>query len=453
MVENHWSSRSTFLMATIGIAVGLGNIWRFPYVAGTSGGGAFVLIYIATVLVFAVPALVAELMIGRRGQHNPFDTIKAVSRMEGRKPGMWNLIGVISMVVPFVALAYYSVIAGWTLDYFLKSISGVFSQIDSGQSEQIFNGLLSSTSKVLLWHALFIALTAFIVSRGLKAGLEKSIKFLMPGLFLILLIMVISAALLGEFKMGFNFMFKADFSKLTGETVLMAMGQAFFSLGIGAGSVMAYGAYMTRDISIPRTSVIIAGADTLVAILAGLVIFPFVFAFGLAPDSGPGLIFITLPIAFGQIPLGAVLGALFFLLLAAASLTTTLSMLECLTRLVEERTGWKRSRIVLLVAGSSWLVGLLAVLSFNVWSDVFPLNWIDFFTGKTFFDLMDYSVSNLLIPFNGLLIVLFAGWAVSKKTSHEEFGDETGWLYLAWRFVVRFVAPIGIALVLIAGLA
>jgi len=211
MVDNHWSSRTTFLMASIGVAVGLGNIWRFPYVVGTSGGGVFVLIYVATILVFAVPVLIAELMIGRRGQHNPVDAIKTVCQQEGRRPGLWNSIGFFSMAVPFIALAYYSVVAGWTLDYFIKSLSGAFSNVDSQQSAQIFDSLLASEPMVLLWHALIIAITAVIISRGLKAGLEKSIKILMPGLTLILIILVISAAILGDFRMGMEFLFRPDF--------------------------------------------------------------------------------------------------------------------------------------------------------------------------------------------------------------------------------------------------
>ena len=452
MIDNHWSSRTTFLMASIGVAVGLGNIWRFPYVVGTSGGGVFVLIYVATILVFAVPVLIAELMIGRRGQHNPVDAIKTVCQQEGRRPGLWNSIGFFSMAVPFISLAYYSVVAGWTLDYFIKSLSGAFSNVDSQQSAQIFDSLLASEPMVLLWHALIIAITAVIISRGLKAGLEKSIKILMPGLTLILIILVISAAILGDFRMGMEFLFRPDFSKLSAETVLMAMGQGFFSLGIGAGSIMAYGAYMKQDISIPRMSLIIASADTLVALMAGLIIFPFVFAFGLEPDSGPGLIFVTLPIAFGKIPLGSVLAAMFFLLLAAASLTTMLSMLECMTRLFEERFAWRRRTIVTLIAGASWCLGVLAVLSFNVLSDVFPLEMFTFFEGKTFFDLMDYSVANILIPFNGLLIVVFAGWAVSKKTTLMEFGDLSQSWYQVWRFIVRYVAPIGISTIFVLGL-
>ena len=453
MVDNHWSSRTTFLMASIGVAVGLGNIWRFPYVVGTSGGGVFVLIYVATILVFAVPVLITELMIGRRGQHNPVDAIKTVCQQEGRRPGLWNSIGFFSMAVPFIALAYYSVVAGWTLDYFIKSLSGAFSNVDSQQSSQIFDSLLASEPMVLLWHALIIAITAVIISRGLKAGLEKSIKILMPGLTLILIILVISAAILGDFRMGMEFLFRPDFSKLSAETVLMAMGQGFFSLGIGAGSIMANGAYMKQDISIPRMSLIIASADTLVALMAGLIIFPFVFAFGLEPDSGPGLIFVTLPIAFGKIPLGSVLAAMFFLLLAAASLTTMLSMLECMTRLFEERFAWRRRTIVTLIAGASWCLGVLAVLSFNVLSDVFPLEMFTFFEGKTFFDLMDYSVANILIPFNGLLIVVFAGWAVSKKTTLMEFGDLSQSWYQVWRFIVRYVAPIGISTIFVLGLS
>ena len=440
----HWNSQTSFLLATIGVAVGLGNIWRFPYIAGTHGGGAFILVYIASVLSFALPVLIAELIIGRKGQQNPVDSIKTICKQENRHQASWQLIGIFSILVPFLAFSYYSVIAGWTLDYFLKSLTGIFNQISRQESEQVFAGLLGSVPALLVSQAVFIALTAVIISKGLKEGLEKSVKVLMPGLFIILLLLVVCAAIIGDFQQGVEFLFKADFSQLSAKSVLVAMGQAFFSLGVGAGSVMAYGAYMQPTISIPRMSVIIAGVDTLVALLAGLAIFPFVFAFGLAPDSGPGLIFITLPIAFGNLPLGTILAALFFLLLAAAALTTMLSMLECITRLFEDRYQWSRRLIVCGVAFLSWLVGLLAVLSFNVLSDVFPLHMISHLKGKTFFDLMDNLVANILIPVNGLLIVIFAAWVMSKSSTLSEFGNSRPAVFSTWRFMTAYVVPIGI---------
>jgi len=446
-----WSSKTSFLMATIGIAVGLGNIWRFPYVVGTNGGGAFVLVYILTLLCFAAPIMIAELILGRQGKKDPLGTMKNLVKQNGANKA-WHAIGWLSLLIPFVALSYYSVVAGWTVDYTVQSMMGTFNNIDSDGSTSYFQSLAGSASKSIFLLLAFIAFSAFIISRGLKDGLEKSVKFLMPLLFVILIFLVIYAAIAGDFARGFNYLFSPDLSKITADVVLAAMGQAFFSLGVGAGSVMAYGGYLSKDISIPRSVLVVAFADTSVALLAGLAIFPFVFAFGLEPSSGPGLIFETLPIAFGQVVGGQWISLLFFLLLAGAALTTALSMLECIVRYLSDKYQLSRVKSTVIAASGSAILGLGAAMSFNVLSNFTPLGFINSLASKTIFDLMDYSVANVMIPLNALLIVLFCAWIMKTNIVEQEFSNSRSSFYMPWLIIIKFVAPVGILAVLLMGL-
>ncbi|KGJ99158.1 sodium-dependent transporter [Thalassotalea sp. ND16A] len=446
-----WSSKSSFLLATIGIAVGLGNIWRFPYVVGTNGGAAFVLVYVLILLCFAAPIMIAELMIGRQGQKDPFSTIKFLSEQNSAHKG-WQLIGWLSLLIPFIALSYYSVVAGWTVDYTMQSLVNKFDGIDGAASKSYFQSLAGSPVKSISLFLAFIALTMFIISKSLKDGLEKSVKLLMPMLFLILVFLVIYAAIAGDFARGFSYLFSPDLSKINADVVLAAMGQAFFSLGVGAGSVMAYGGYLSKDISIPKSVLTVAFADTLVALLAGMAIFPFVFAFDLTPSSGPGLIFETLPVAFGQLPGGQWVGLLFFFLLAGAALTTALSMLECLVRFLSDKYQFTRTKATLLAGSASAVLGLGAAMSFNLLSDFKPLSFIDAFSGKTLFDLMDYSVANIMIPINALLIVIFAGWVLKKQVVKSEFSTEHSSWFAPWLCLIRYIAPVGVIAVLVVGL-
>ena len=446
-----WSSNTSFLLATIGIAVGLGNIWRFPYVVGTNGGGAFVLVYILTLLAFAAPIMISELIIGREGRKDPFSTMEALTSRYDASKG-WKLIGWLSLAIPFVALSYYSVVAGWTVDYTVASAVNTFDGIDAQGSNDYFMNLAGSPLLTGALYLGFIAFSAFIISKSLKEGLEKSVKFLMPLLFIILLFLVAYAAYAGDFARGFSYLFSPDLSKITPDVVLAAMGQAFFSLGVGAGSVMAYGGYLSKDASIPRSVLVVAFADTSVALLAGLAIFPFVFAFGLEPGSGPGLIFETLPIAFGQVAGGQWIGMLFFFLLAGAALTTALSMLECLVRFLTDKYGFTRPKATAITASGSAVLGLGAALSFNVLGDFKPLSFIDTFSNKTIFDLMDYSVANIMIPLNALLIVLFCGWILPKARVQEQFSQQSTALFTPWLSLIKFIIPVGVIAVLISGL-
>ena len=307
--DQTWSSGFTFILAAVGAAVGLGNIWKFPYVVGNNGGGAFVLVYLACVIFIAVPILIGELWIGRRGHHSPPVAVAKVAA-DNNRSSLWGVIGWMGMVGGFLIATYYSVIAGWTLVYIIKA-GGSFGGAEASTVAAQFDALQAEPGTMILWHTIFMVIGLSIVARGLQGGIEKAVTFLMPALFVMLLVMIGYAAYAGDFQAGFDFLFNTDFSKITPPVILEAIGQAFFSIGVAMGLMLAYGAYVPRSVSLTKSAVIIAGADTLVAILAGFMIFPLVFANGLDPASGPSLIFRTLPTAFADMPGGAIFGAVF----------------------------------------------------------------------------------------------------------------------------------------------
>ena len=436
-------------MAAIGCSVGLGNIWRFPYSAGVNGGGAFVLVYLAAVLVLALPILMAELLIGRRGASSPPAAIEAVATESGRSSN-WRWMGILlGGIGAITVLAFYSVVGGWTLAYAVKMGAGQIQGISAANANIVFDDLTASPGSMLMWFTLFIGLTIYISTRGLHAGVERAVNLMMPTLFLMLVAMVIYAAIVGDFGAALQFMFKPDFEKLNAVIVLGAFGQAFFSVSVGITNLMAYGAYIERQTSLPQSATIIVGADTLVAVLAGLMIFPIIFGYGLEPGAGPGLVFITLPFAFGQISGGLIFGAVFFVLLFFAALTSSISMMEAPVSWLTDATGLSRRSAALVSGGISFVLGILAVLSFNVLSDVHPLGAIPIFSDKTFFDLFDYFVTNLLMPLGGILIAVFAGWIVKRRfTADELFGGQNILAYRVWLFLVRFLAPVVLAYVL-----
>jgi NSS family neurotransmitter:Na+ symporter len=441
-----WSSRFTFIMAAVGCAVGLGNIWRFPYSAGVNGGGAFVLVYLAAVILLALPLLMAELLVGRRGGASPPEAIAKVATESGRS-GNWRWMGILlGGIGAIMVLSFYSVVGGWTLAYSFKMIAGQLQGISAENAQMVFNELTSSPGTLLAWFTLFIGLTIFISARGLHAGIERAVSLMMPALFLMLVAMVIYAAVVGDFGAALQFMFRPDFEKLNATIVLGAFGQAFFSVSVGITNVMAYGAYLERQTSLPQSSAIIVGADTLVAIFAGLAIFPIIFSYGLEPGAGPGLVFITLPFAFGQIPGGVLFGSIFFVLLFFAALTSSIAMMEPPVSWLTDATRLSR-RAAALVSGSiSFVLGLLAALSFNLLGDFHPLGAIPIFADKTFFALFDYFVTNLLMPVGGILIAVFAGWVVKRNfTAEELFGGQEAVAYRVWLFLLRFVAPVVLA--------
>jgi len=444
-VHGQWSSRWAFFLAATGSAVGLGNIWKFPYITGENGGGAFVLVYLVCIIAIGLPVMMTEVMLGRRGRQNPVDTMKSLAT-EANTSSFWKYVGWSGVIAGFLILSYYSVIAGQAIAYVVRAFAGVFEGVTPDGAASLYGGLTGDPEKLLAWHTLFIVFTMFVVARGVKQGLEKAVRFLMPGLFAILMLLVGYSISLGEhFDLAVDFLFSADFSKLTAEGILTAMGHAFFTLSLGMGSIMIYGAYLPKDASIAGVSLSIAFADTLVAILAGLAIFPLVFAHQLTPGAGPGLIFQTLPIAFGHIPAGNILGGLFFLLLVFAAWSSAISLIEPAVTWLVEKKGQTRIKASVITGFATWLLGLLTVFSFNIGSD-----WRLF--ERTAFDLLDYLTSNIMLPLGGLLIAVFVGWVMKKDDVKDEMNMQSSILFSTWQFLLRYVTPIAVSVVFLNGL-
>jgi NSS family neurotransmitter:Na+ symporter len=384
--------------------------------------------------------------IGRRGGHSPAGSTRALAVAEGRSEN-WKLLGWLAIGVAFLALTFFSVIAGWVLAYLPHSLSGGFVGITAEESVQLFDDIQVSTLGMTFWHGVFMALTMWVVARGVLNGLEKTINIMMPTLFIILLILVLYAALAGDLSAALRFMFVPDFSRVNNDVVLLALGQAFFSLSVGGGGLMNYGSYLHKAASIPRNAFAIVGANVSVDMLAGLAIFPIVFAFAMEPASGPGLIFVTLPVALGQMPGGQIIGTLFLLLVLFAALSTSISMMESLVSRLVERPGATRKRMTLMAGGVAWFIGLGSVFSHNIWSDFTPLNFIPMFEGSTIFRIIDFFVVNNLILLSAFFIAIFVGWVMSKEATREELGMGDSFGYQTWLFIMRFLAPAAIFLV------
>ncbi len=446
-----WSSRTGFLLAAVGFAVGLGNIWRFPYVTGENGGSAFLIIYLVCALGIGLPLLISELTIGRRGRSSPSGSIRVVAAESGAS-ARWGAFGTLAVFCVFIILSYYTVLSGWTFDYFLRAARGTFEGVGAEESNAMFSGLMNNPGRLLFWNTVVHLIIIFIVRRGVQAGIESAVKILMPALFGALIVMVIYGALAGDMASTLKFMLEPDFSKVTVRTVMVAIGQAFFSIGIAMAALITFGSYLPKEISIPKSATIIILADTAVALLAGFAIFPLVFAFGLEPSAGAGLIFQTLPLAFGQMPGGQFFGAIFFILLIAAALSSCIGCAEAVVSWVNEKWGIKREKGVLLTAGAAWAVGILTIMSLGDWSDYYPLEFIPAFEGKTIFDALDFLAANILLLIGGLLISVFIGWFVPKHIKLDEIGVEEGLFFNFWRFMIRFVIPPVLVIVLVMGI-
>jgi len=436
--HGQWSTRLAFILAATGSAVGLGNIWKFPYIAGENGGGAFVLIYLLCILMIGLPIMMAEIMLGRRGRQSPINTMKELAQESAVSP-FWSWLGWLGVIAGFLILSYYSVIAGWAMAYVVRVASGVFEGVTPDGASNIFGELIADPEKLLAWHSLFMIMTMLVVARGVK-GLERTVKFLMPALLAILILLIGYSMEQGAFEQGVSFLFKADFSKVTSESVLTAMGHAFFTLSLGMGAIMVYGSYLPSKVSIGSTASLIALTDTVVALFAGLAIFPIVFANGLEPGSGPGLIFQTLPIAFGHMVYGSLFGTLFFILLVFAAWSSSISLIEPAVAWLVENKNMSRMRACIWAGLATWVVGIGTVLSFNLTADVTLL-------GKTFFDILDYLTANLMLPLGGLCIAIFAGWIMSKEASAEELSFTKPVLYKSWQFLIKFISPLAVIIV------
>lgn len=448
--REEWSSRWGFIVVATGAAAGLGNIWKFPYIVGENGGGAFMLVYLAAILLVALPILAAELLLGRLGNRNVIDGLRRIAVARGY-PAAWSRLGWIGLLSCFVVLSFYSVVGGWTLAYFVGALSGGL-VVEGGAPgplhfADLFDSIVSSPARSVAWHTAFIALTAVVVGSGVARGIERLCRWLMPLLFLLLLLLVVyAAATMPEFSAALRFLFAPDISKLSWEGALTAVGHAFFTLSVGVGAMLTFGSYLPTGVRLGAAAFTVAGLDTLVAILAGLAIFPIVFAYGMQPGSGPGLVFVTLPVAFAAMPGGPFVAALFFALLAVAAFTSAPSMLEPMVEYVRERSKGSRTQATLKVVLAVWLFGLAQALSFGDWASVTLL-------GKNLFELSDFLVSSILLPVGGLLIATFVGWALLPADTAGSLGIRQPLLHKAWLLSLRVVAPLALVLLLAGGLA
>ena len=446
-----WSSRWGFLLASVGFAVGMGNIWRFPYVLGQNGGSAFLFIYLACALGIGLPLLITELTIGRRGLLSASGSIEAVAAESGIRKG-WGRVGSLGVFCAFVILSYYTVISGWTLDYFVRAASGALENIESTESKTMWAGLMGSPGRLLFWNTIVHVMIFLIIRRGVQAGIERAVKVLMPALFLTLIIMVIYGIVAGDMGATLKFLLEPDFSKVTFRTGMVAIGQAFFSIGIGMGSLIVFGSYMPKDFSIPRSATMVILLDTGVALLAGFAIFPLVFAYGLEPSAGTGLIFETLPLAFGQMPGGRIFGSIFFVLLISAAISSCLGLAEGVVSWIDQHCGIKREKGILITVGAAWLLGILSIMSLGDWSEFYPLDLIPAFAGQTIFVALDFLAANILLLVGGLLLSIFFGWLVPKQLKLDELRVDDGFLFAFWRILIRFFIPPILLVSLVFGL-
>jgi NSS family neurotransmitter:Na+ symporter len=436
--RDSFSSKVGIIAAAAGSAIGLGNIWRFPYVAGQNGGAAFLIIYILFVIAIGIPVMLSEFTIGRRGQRNPYGAFKKL------RPGQpWCLIGIMGIAAAFFVLAFYSTIAGWTLEYLYRSVSNGFSGKNPSELTEMFSDFQQGGLMPVIWQIVFMLLTAWIVYRGVRKGIEKYAKILMPVFLVLILVIGIRSITLPGAGEGLNFLFKPDFSKITPNVILEALGQALFSLSIGMGTLITYGSYISKKDKLPNTAYSVAAADTFVTILAGIAIFPAVFAFGINPAEGKALVFITLPGIFQQMAGGYFWSLFFFMLLVIAALTSTISILEVVVAFFSEELGISRKRATIVATVIITIIGIFCTLSQG------PMENIKIF-GQGLFSLLEYTSVNLLLPLGGFFIVIFVGWVLGKRNVKDELSNQG---VLKARFIdlfmviVRVIAPVAIAII------
>ncbi len=439
--RGQWASRLGFILAAAGSAIGLGNIWKFPYITGQNGGGAFVIVYLISIAIVGLPIMIAELMIGR---HTQKDAVGAFIALEGKR-SPWQLVGWISVLTSFIILSYYSVVAGWTLDYVWRAIQGAFVGQSPETIEGMFGGLIGNATRQTICHFSFIILTLAIVIGGIQKGIERWSKILMPLLLCLLLLLFINGMLSEGAMEGLRFMFYPDFSKLTSASILEAMGHSFYTLSLGMAIMITYGSYLKKENNLVGISLRVAGLDTLIALIAGLAIFPIVFAVGMHPSAGPGLVFKTIPVVFSKLPGGYFLAILFFLLIAFAALTSTISLLEAQVAYLIDERGWTRKGATSFLAVLCFIVGIPSALSYNVMGDM------TFLGDRPFFDSIDLIASNYLLPIAGLFIAIYVGWFWKETKAKEEMVATSGsWIYPVWHFTIRFISPLAVAFVLYA---
>jgi NSS family neurotransmitter:Na+ symporter len=443
LVRDSFTGRFGIIAAAAGSAIGLGNIWKFPYITGIYGGAAFILVYLICILLIGLPVMLGEFSIGRMGQKNAVGAFKAVAPKK-----KWYLIGVMGVAAAFMILSFYGVVAGWTIDYTIKALGNSFVDKTPGDLETMFTGFITQPFMPLIWQILFMIATAFILVGGVSKGIEKYAKILMPLLLVIIIILDIRAITLDGAEKGLEFLFKPDFSKLSSEAILNALGHAFFSLSLGMGTLITYGSYIGKRESLSGMAVQVTFLDTIIALMAGIAIFPAVFAFGIEPGSGPGLVFITLPNVFQQMPGGYIFGVMFFFLLFVAALTSSISLLEVIVAYFSEELKVSRKKAIVIATIGITIIGIFCSFSMGVMSDykLFELN---------FFDLLDFIASNILLPLGGMFIIIFVGWFLSRDSLEKELtnnGSISANYLPIFLILAKFIAPIAIAIVFLHGI-
>ena len=431
-----WSGSLGFIMAAAGSAVGMGNLWRFPMLVGENGGGAFVLVYLICIFLVGIPMIVAEITIGRAGGKDAFGSYKVLNKK-------WGGVGILAVITSFIGLSYYAVLGGWVIRYIFASFTGA-----SDRGREFFQTFTSNAGSQIVYYLIFMVMTVVIVVRGVQKGIEGSCKLMMPLLVICLLVIAVRSCTLEGASAGIEFFLKPDFSKLTPGAFLSALGQVFFSLSLGTGATITYGAYLGKDQKIVKSAGSIAFFDTLVAMIAGFAILPAVFAFGFDPESGPSLMFQTLPTVFGEMPGGKIFGVIFFILVLFAAVSTSIAYLEVVVSFAVNT--FRMTRVKAAVISAVWItcLGIPCALSFGIWSDIK-------IAGKGFFDLADYLVSNVSLPVGGILACIFIGWVWKSKNAVKEItndGKTEFKLAGVWSVLIKFVLPVLIAAVFIKSL-
>jgi len=439
---DNWSGRMGFVFAATGSAVGLGNIWKFPYITGENGGGAFVLFYLGCIVVFGIPLMMAELLVGRRGASSPSECFETLAQDNGRSR-RWSVAGNSGVLASFLILSFYSVVGGWSVSYVVNAATNTFDNVGADAAAGVFTDLLGSAGTGIFWHTIFMLAVATVVVRGINRGIERVVSVLMPLMFVLLLILVGYAVSLSSFDRAVAFLFEPDFSKFTVKSALLALGHSFFTLSLGMSVMVAYSSHLPKNISIGSASITISILDTLCALMAGLAIFTIAFDNDMQLSAGPGLVFQTMPIAFGQIEGGYLIGLAFFSLLLFAAWTSAISLLEPVIERVMSLGSLSRGKSVLIAAGAAWTLGIACSLSFNLLADFKPIG------GLNIFDLTDFFASNILLPLTGLLVALFCGWVMSAKSTREELALHNPLVFGLWRVSVRYICPILVTIVFI----
>lgn len=443
-IHGVWASRWTFVLAATGSAVGLGNIWKFPYITGENGGGAFVLVYLVCIALIGIPIMVAEVLLGRSGRQSPINSMKHAAKEAGVS-GAWSCIGWMGVLAGLFILSFYSVVAGWALHYVFQTASGEFVGATGEVAGSAFGDLLKNNTALVSWHSVFIVMTVGVVMAGVTRGLAMVARVLMPLLFVMLILLLGYGMAKGDFAAAASFMFSFKLSALSWDAVLIAMGHAFFTLSLGMGAIMAYGAYMPGHANIGQTVLTVGCLDTLVAVVAGMCIFPIVFASGIEPSSGPGLLFQSLPVAFGNMPAGTFFGTLFFVLVSIAAWSSAVSLIEPGVAWLIETGKFNRVTANLVLGGGAWLLGLSCVFSLNLWSSFTPV----YLANRTPFDFLDFLTAQVMLPLGGLLIAIFVGWVMSKRLIDSEMDAEGHPMLEVWLFVLRYVSPVLVGIVFV----